>query len=105
MRGRGGGRGPAGWRLGCLGCPATGTARCGSSSPAGFWAVSGASITIGGDGASVTAAVTATTTVTGKVHSIGGVKVGDEVSAQISSTASHLTATAIQDPADNSSTS
>ena len=68
-------------------------------------AVSGASITIGGDGASVTAAVTATTTVTGKVHSIGGVKVGDEVSAQISGTASHLTATAIQDPADNSSTS
>jgi hypothetical protein len=67
-------------------------------------AVSGASITIGGDGASVTAAVTATT-VTGKVHSIGGVKVGDEVSAQISGTASHLTATAIQDPADNSSTS
>ena len=68
-------------------------------------AVSGTSITIGGDGPSVTAAVTGATTVTGSAHGIGGVKVGDEVSAQITGTASHLTATAIQDPADNSSTS
>jgi len=68
-------------------------------------AVSGTSITIGGDGPSVTAAVTSATTITGTVHGIGGVKVGDEVSAQITGTASHLTATAIQDPAGNSSTS
>jgi len=53
----------------------------------------------------VTAAVTGATTITGTVHGIGGIKVGDEVSAQITGTASHLTATAIQDPAGNSSTS
>ena len=68
-------------------------------------AVSGTSITIGGDGPSVTAAVTGATTITGTARGIGGVKVGDEVSAQITGTASHLTATAIQDPAGNSSTS
>jgi len=60
-------------------------------------AVSGRSITIGGEGASVTAAVTGVTKVTGTVRGIGGVRVGDEVSAQITGTASHLTATAIQD--------
>lgn len=54
----------------------------------------------------MTAAVTGATTITGAVHGIGGIKVGDEVSAQITGTASHLTATAIQDPpADNSGTS
>jgi hypothetical protein len=65
-------------------------------------AVSGTSITIGGNGPSVTAAVTSATTITGTVHGIGGIKVGNEVSAQITGTASHLTATAIQDPAGNS---
>ena len=68
-------------------------------------AVSGTSITIGGEGPSVTAAVTRATKVTGTVRGIGGVKIGDEVSAQITGTASHLTVTAIQDPAGNSSTS
>jgi hypothetical protein len=53
----------------------------------------------------VTAAVTRATKVTGAVHGISGVKVGDEVSAQITGTASSLTATAIHDPAGNSSTS
>ena len=67
--------------------------------------VSATAITIGGNGPSVTAAVTSATTITGTAHGIGGVKVGDEVSAQITGTASHLTATAIQDPAGNSSTS
>jgi hypothetical protein len=62
-------------------------------------AVSGTSITIGGAGPAVTAAVTSTTTVTGTARGIGGVKVGDEVSAQITGTADHLAATAIQDPA------
>lgn len=62
-------------------------------------AVSGTSITIGGAGPSVTAAVTSATTVTGGVRDIGGVKAGDEVSAQLTGTAAHLTATAIQDPA------
>ena len=62
-------------------------------------AVSGTSITIGGDGPSVTAAVTSATKVTGTARGIGGVKVGDEVSAQLTGTASHLVATAIQDPA------
>ena len=62
-------------------------------------AVSRTSITIGGAGPSVTAAVTSATTVTGPARGIGGVKAGDEVSAQITGTASHLVATAIQDPA------
>ncbi len=55
--------------------------------------------TIGGDGPSVTAEVTGATKITGTVHGIGGVEVGDEVSAQITGTASHLTATVIQDQA------
>jgi hypothetical protein len=65
-------------------------------------AVSRTSITIGGAGPSVTAAVTSATRVTGGVRGIGGiggVKAGDEVSAQLTGTAAHLTATAIQDPA------
>ena len=71
-------------------------------------AVSRTSITIGGAGPSVTAAVTSATRVTGAVRGtggvrgtgdIGGVKAGDEVSAQLTGTAAHLIATAIQDPA------
>jgi hypothetical protein len=62
-------------------------------------AVSATSITLGAHGQSVTATVTKATTVTGKVASIGGVKVGDLVSAQITGTNGKLTATAIQDPA------
>lgn len=68
-------------------------------------AVSHASITIGGAGPAVTAAITSATTITGSVHGIGGVKVGDEISAQITGTPSHLTATALQDPVGNSGTS
>jgi hypothetical protein len=62
-------------------------------------AVSGTSITVGGAGPAVTAAVTSATKVTGTARGIGGVEVGDEVSAQITGGASHLAATAIQDPA------
>jgi hypothetical protein len=62
-------------------------------------AVSATSITVGAHGQSVTATVTKATTVTGKVASIGGIKVGDLVSAQITGTNGKLTATAIQDPA------
>ena len=68
-------------------------------------AISRTSITIGGAGPSVTAAVTSATTVTGRVrgisgvHGIGGVKGGDEVSAQLTGTVGKLVATAIQDPA------
>ncbi len=62
-------------------------------------AVSGRSITIGGDGPSVTAAVTRATKITGAVRGIGSVKVADQVSAQITGSSGHLTATAIQDPA------
>ena len=68
-------------------------------------AVSRTSITIGGAGPAVTAAVTSATTITGSVHGVGGVKVGDEISARITGTPSHLTATALQDPAGNSGTS
>jgi len=63
-------------------------------------AVSAASITIGGGPSqSVTAAVTSSTKVTGQVSSIGAVKVGDDVSAQITVSGGRDTATAIQDPA------
>jgi len=62
-------------------------------------AISRTSITIGGEGPSVTAAVTGATTVTGRAHGIGGVKAGDEVSAQLTGTTARLTAAAIQDPA------
>jgi hypothetical protein len=62
-------------------------------------AVSATSITLGAHGQSLTATVTKATTVTGKVASIGGIKVGDLVSAQITGTNGKLTATAIADPA------
>jgi hypothetical protein len=61
-------------------------------------AVSGTSITIGGPGRSVTAAVTGSTRVTGRVSSIRGVKVGDQVTAQITESGGRATVTAIQDP-------
>jgi Domain of unknown function (DUF5666) len=62
-------------------------------------AVSAKSITVGGPGQSVTAAVTATTKVTGRVSRIGGIKVGDFVAVLISGTNGKLTAESIQDPA------
>jgi hypothetical protein len=62
-------------------------------------AVSPTSITIGADGSAVTAAVTRATKVTGKVAGIGGVKVGDLVSATITGSGGKLTADSIQDPA------
>lgn len=62
-------------------------------------AVSPTSITIGASGNVVTAAVTRATKVTGKVAGIGGVKVGDLVSATITGADGKLTADSIQDPA------
>jgi hypothetical protein len=62
-------------------------------------AVSTTSITIGSGGRAVTAAVTSATEITGKVTSIGGIKVGDLVSALVSGTSGHLVASSIQDPA------
>jgi hypothetical protein len=63
-------------------------------------AVSSTSITIGGPNHTVTAAITSATRITGKVTSIGGIKVGDQVSAQITeSNGGQPTVAAIQDPA------
>jgi hypothetical protein len=62
-------------------------------------AVSGTSITIGGPGHTITAAVTSATRVTGKVAGLGGIKVGDHVSAQLTQDAGRVTAVAIADPA------
>jgi len=63
-------------------------------------AVSSTSITIGGPNHTVTAAITSSTRITGKVTSIGGIKVGDQVSAQITeSNGGQPTVAAIQDPA------
>ena len=63
-------------------------------------AVSSTSITIGGPGRTVTATITSATRITGKVSSIGAIKVGDQVSAQITqSNGGQPTVTAIQYPA------
>jgi hypothetical protein len=77
--------------------PSGGTLRLEIGGP--VTAVSATSITVGGGGRGVTAAVTKATKVTGKVTSIGGVKVGDVVSASITGTTGKLTVTSIQDPA------
>jgi hypothetical protein len=63
-------------------------------------AVSGTSITLGGPDHTVTAAVTSSTRVTGRVSSIRSVKVGDLVTAQITQNGVRATVTAIQDPAE-----
>ncbi len=62
-------------------------------------AVSATSITLDGGGQLITAAVTRSTVITGKVASIRGVKVGDLVSASITGANGKLTADSIQDPA------
>ena len=63
-------------------------------------AVSSTSIRIGGPNHTVTAAITSSTRITGKVTSIGGIKVSDQVSAQITeSNGGQPTVAAIQDPA------
>jgi hypothetical protein len=62
-------------------------------------AVSAKSITVGTGDRAVTAAVTSATKVTGKVTSIGGIKVGDVVSATMTGPNGKLVATSIQDPA------
>jgi hypothetical protein len=62
-------------------------------------AVSSTSITLTAQGNTITAAVTSSTKVTGKVTSISGIKVGDQVLAQLTGNGSSFTATTIQDPA------
>jgi hypothetical protein len=62
-------------------------------------AVSGTSITIGGQGHTITATVTRTTRVTGKVAGLGGIKVGDQVSARFTQDGGRVTAVTIADPA------
>jgi hypothetical protein len=61
--------------------------------------VSATSITVGGPGHTVTAAVTSSTRILGKVSAISGLKVGDQVSAQISESGGKATVVAIQYPA------
>jgi hypothetical protein len=62
--------------------------------------VSATSITIGGPGHTITAAVTGSTRVSGRVTAIAGLKAGDQVSAQISERSSgKATVVAIQYPA------
>ena len=58
-----------------------------------------ASITIGGGGHSVTAAITGSTHITGRVASVGAIKVGDSVSAQITIRNGKPVVTTIRDPA------
>jgi hypothetical protein len=82
------------------GLPGPGSAATGTLFVIGqVTAVSGTSITVGGPGRTVTAAVTRSTRVTGRVSAISGIKVGDQVSAQIMQNGGAARATAIQDPA------
>ncbi len=62
-------------------------------------AVSSTSITLGGQGQSVSAAFTGSTRFGGAISGATGIKVGDEVSASLTGTPSKLTVTTIQDPA------
>lgn len=62
-------------------------------------AVTSNSITIAGSTHTLTAAVTRLTQISGRVHSISGIKVGDTVSAQITQSGGRPVATVIQDPA------
>ncbi len=62
-------------------------------------AVSATSITIGAGPQTVTAQITSSTRVTGRVTSIAGVRVGDMVAAQISERNGTATVVALQDPA------
>jgi len=62
-------------------------------------AVRRASVTIGGPGHTVTATVTSGTRFTGKVTGLGGIKVGDQVSAQLTRRGGQVTAVMIGDPA------
>ena len=62
-------------------------------------AVSGTSITIGGQGHTITATVTSATQVTGNVAGLSGIKVGDQVSAQLTQGGGRVTAVTIADPA------
>ncbi|MFY9933604.1 MAG: hypothetical protein WAK82_36915 [Streptosporangiaceae bacterium] len=62
-------------------------------------AIGRTSISIGGDGPVVFAGITRATKVSGTAHNIGGVKVGDEISAEITGTSTRLTVIAIRDPA------
>lgn len=62
-------------------------------------AISGTSITLGGNGPNVVARINGSTRVSGNVTSPSGIKVGDQVSAQVTGrNSSNLTAVAIQDP-------
>jgi hypothetical protein len=62
-------------------------------------AVSATSITIGAGPQTVTAQITSSTRVTGRVTSIAGVRVGDMVAAQISERNGTAAVVALQDPA------
>lgn len=62
-------------------------------------AVSRTSITIGGGGHSVTAAITGSTHITGRASNASAIKVGDSVSAQITVRDGKPVATTIRDPA------
>ncbi len=62
-------------------------------------AIGRTSISIGGDGHAVSAGITRATKVNGTAHDIGGVRAGDEISAEITGTSTRLTVIAIREPA------
>jgi hypothetical protein len=62
-------------------------------------AITAASITLGAPGRAVTAAITSATRVSGRVSSAGQIKVGDNVSAQITLRDGKPVVTSMQDPA------
>ncbi len=58
---------------------------------------------INGPGHTITAAVTSASHITGKVTSVGGIKVGDHVTAQLTRGSGGVTAVMIADPAQSPS--
>jgi len=62
-------------------------------------AVSASAITIAGDGPPVTAAVTGSTRVFGRVSGVAGIRTGDKVAAQITERAGRATVATLRDPA------
>lgn len=62
-------------------------------------AVSRSSITIGGNGPSITGAFTGATKFTGSAAGTADIKVGDQVAATLTGSPANLTVTTIQDPA------
>lgn len=94
-----GGNGQPGTQIGGNGVPGGAPGGGGIFMVGRVTAVTGDSITIGGPAHTATASVTSATKITGRVTSIGGIKAGDQVSAQITQQGTRYIVVALQYPA------